>query len=103
IGAQSLKRLAETDAATTPRTFPATLGRNPEGRKPETYTGADASLCPVITARVLGRAMDLGNLEVALPIHRVAHPAVDKDGRQVGENNVVDKLFLDIPTERRLC
>ena len=38
-----------------------------------------------------------------LPVQRVAHPAVDTDGRQVGENNVVDPLFLDLPTERRLC
>ncbi|HEY2030447.1 MAG TPA: hypothetical protein VGH20_14695 [Myxococcales bacterium] len=103
IGEEILKRFDETAAPAAARTFPATLGRNPEGRKPETYTGANASLCPVITERVLGRPMELGNLEVALPIHRVAHPAVDKDGRQVGENNVVDKLFLDIPTERKLC
>src|SRR4051794_25439855 len=46
----------------------------------------------MIAQRMLGRAVDLSNLEVVLPVQRVAHPAVDTDGRQVGENNVVDPL-----------
>jgi hypothetical protein len=103
VNEEILKRFDEAQTAPAgARTFPATLGRNPEGRQAETYS-AHQDRCPVITERVLGRAIDLSNLEVALPVHRVAHPALDKDGRQVGENNVAEKLFLDIPTERRLC
>ena len=97
-----LKRFDDAPPAPVVKTFPPTLGRVPEGRKPETYSAHD-DRCPIITERVFGRAIDLGNLEVVLPIHRVAHPAIDQDGRQVGENNVADKLFLDLPTERRLC
>jgi len=91
-------------AAAAPRqTFPATLGRAQPGQKPETYSGREAQGCPMTTQRMLGRAVELSNLEVVLPVQRVGHPAVDTDGRQVGENNVVDPLFLDLPTERRLC
>ncbi len=97
-----LKRFADAPPAPAAKVYPPTLGRVPEGRKPETYS-AHEDRCPIITERVFGRAIDLGNLEVVLPIHRVAHPAIDRDGRQVGENNVADKLFLDLPTERRLC
>jgi len=85
------------------RAFPATLGRAQPGQRPETYSAHEAQGCPMTTQRMLGRAVDLSNLEVVLPVQRVAHPAVDTDGRQVGENNVVDPLFLDLPTERRLC
>ena len=93
-------------SAPTPKrasTFPATLGRAEAGQRPETYSGHEAHGCPMTTQKMLGRAVDLPNLEVVLPVQRVAHPAVDTDGRQVGENNVVDPLFLDLPTERRLC
>ena len=85
------------------RAFPETLGRAQPGQRPETYSAREAQGCPMTTQRMLGRAVDLSNLEVVLPVQRVAHPAVDTDGRQVGENNVVDPLFLDLPTERRLC
>jgi hypothetical protein len=100
VSEEILKLFEDVPASPNTQVFPKTLGRNLEGRKPESY---DESLCPAMTQRVLGRAMDLSNLEVVLPIHRVAHPAVDSDGRQVGENNVVDGLYLDFPTERRLC
>src|SRR6185369_6763102 len=65
--------------------------------------GHQSQGCPVTAQKMFGRAVDLSNLEVVCPVQRVAHPAVDTDGRQVGENNVVDPLFLDLPTERRLC
>lgn len=92
-----------TVAAPPKRSFPSTLGRAQPGQRPETYSAHEADRCPMTTQRMLGRAVDLSNLEVVLPVQRVAHPAVDTDGRQVGENNVVDPLFLDLPTERRLC
>jgi hypothetical protein len=100
VSEEIVKHYVDAPPAPNMQSFPAHLGRNVEGRKPESY---DESLTPAMTQRTLGRAMDLGNLEVVLPIHRVAHPAVDSDGRQVGENNVVDGLNLDFATERRLC
>jgi hypothetical protein len=102
LSEEILKRFEEGQSPVATRAFPKTLGRNPEGRQPETYS-AHQDTTPAITQRTLGRAMDLNNLEVVLPVHRVAHAALDEDGRQVGENNVNDKLFLDLPTERRLC
>jgi hypothetical protein len=84
-------------------TFPPRLGEAPEGREPMTYSGHD-NRCPVVTEQAFGRAFDLSNLEVLVPIYRIAHPALDADGRQVGENNVTPRtLFLDLPTQRRLC
>ena len=102
LNEEILKRFDEAQAVVNTRAFPATLGRNLEGRKPETYSSLHDTV-ESITQRTVGRAIDLGNLEVVLPVHRVAHPALDEDGRQVGENNVNNHLFLDLPTERRLC
>jgi hypothetical protein len=43
-------------------------------------------------------------LELVVPIFRVAHLALDAEGRQVGEANVFPKpLRLDVPTEWRTC
>ncbi len=51
-----------------------------------------------------GRPLELGWLEMVLPIFRVAHIALDADGRQVGEANVFPKaLRLDVPTAWRAC
>jgi hypothetical protein len=98
-----LTRVSEAPAGRSADTFPARLGEVPEGREPLTYSGHD-DRCPVITERAFGRAFDLANLEVLVPIYRIAHPALDADGRQVGENNVIPRtLFLDLPTQRRLC
>ena len=103
LSEEILKRFDEAQATShATRTFPARLGRAPEDRKPETYSSL-VDTTPSITRRTLGRAMELSNLEVVLPVHRVAHPALDEDGRQVGENNVNDNLFLDLPTERKIC
>jgi hypothetical protein len=98
-----VKPYEESPAAGPRRTFAATLGRAQPGQRPETYSAHEVQGCPMTSQRMLGRAVDLSNLEVVLPVQRVAHPALDTDGRQVGENNVVDPLFLDLPTERRLC
>jgi hypothetical protein len=98
-----LKRVAEAEAPTAARTFPATLGLAPAGREPRTFSAHD-DRCPHITQEALGRALDLPNLEAVVPVYRVAHPAMDTDGRQVGENNVfLPSLFLDLPTQRRVC
>jgi hypothetical protein len=97
-----LKRLSES-SATGAETFPQRLGLAPEGRQPLTFGGHD-DRCPALTEEGFGRTFDLSNLEVLIPIYRIAHPALDTDGRQVGENNVIPRtLFLDLPTQRRVC
>ena len=97
-----LKRLSETPAVGK-EAFPQKLGLAPEGREPRTFSAHD-DRCPAITEEAYGRAFDLSNIEVLVPIYRVAHPAMDTDGRQVGENNVMPRtLFLDLPTQRKVC
>jgi hypothetical protein len=97
-----LKRVTELPASVA-ETFPLKLGLAPEGREPRTFSAHD-DRCPVLTEEGFGRAFDLSNLEVIVPIYRVAHPAMDTDGRQVGENNVMPRtLFLDLPTQRKVC
>lgn len=98
-----LKRLAESPAGGK-ESFPQKLGLAPEGREPRAFSAADAARCPMLTEEAFGRALDLPNLEVLVPIYRVAHAAMDTDGRQVGENNVMPRtLFLDLPTQRKVC
>lgn len=97
-----LIRVADAPASRAAE-YPLRLGEVPEGREPRTFSAHD-DRCPVITEEAYGRGFDLSNLEVMVPIYRIAHPAMDVDGRQVGENNVTPRnLFLDLPTQRRLC
>src|SRR6185503_2932450 len=41
-----------------------------------------------ITRDLTGRGVEFGHLELFIPIFRIAHIALDADGRQVGEANV---------------
>jgi hypothetical protein len=60
--------------------------------------------CEAITQELVGRPVELGYLELIMPVFRVAHIAVDADRRQVGEANVFPTaLRLDVPTEWRTC
>jgi hypothetical protein len=60
--------------------------------------------CEAITSIFTGRPLELAYLESAIPIFRIAHIAMDTEGRQIGEANVFPKaLRLDIPTEWRTC
>jgi len=60
--------------------------------------------CEAITRELTGHALELGYLELVIPIFRVAHIAMDAEGRQVGEANVFPKLLrLGVPTEWRTC
>lgn len=60
--------------------------------------------CETITAELTGIGVEPGHLELIVPIFRVAHIAVDGDGRQVGEANVFPRaLRIDVPTEWRTC
>jgi len=57
-----------------------------------------------ITRELTGRAVELGYLELIVPIFRVAHIAVDAEGRQVGEANVFPRdLRVEFPIEWRTC
>jgi hypothetical protein len=60
--------------------------------------------CESITRELSGHAVELGHLEVFLPVYRVAHAALDADDRQVGEANVNPPMLrLDRETEWRVC
>lgn len=60
--------------------------------------------CPRLMAELTGRPLELGWLELVVPIFRVAHLALDAEGRQVGEANVFPPMLrLDVPTRWRSC
>lgn len=60
--------------------------------------------CEAITRDLTGTPVEMGHLELMMPVFRVAHVAVDADGRQVGEANVFPRaLRLDVPTEWMTC
>jgi hypothetical protein len=57
-----------------------------------------------VTAELTGQVLEPGYLELVIPIFRIAHVALDADGRQVGEANVFPKAMrLDVPTKWRTC
>jgi hypothetical protein len=60
--------------------------------------------CEEIMTQISGRPLELGYLETAIPIFRVAHMYIDADNRQVGEANVFPPAMrLDRPTLWRTC
>ena len=60
--------------------------------------------CEAITQELAGRGVDRAHLEMVIPIFRVAHMAMDAEGRQVGESNVFPKaLRVEVPTRWRTC
>lgn len=99
-----LERVKEgAPAANAKRAFPETLEPPSAPKEPRSF-GTHHDQCPALTREAFGRAVDSSNLELVIPVYRVAHPALDGDGRQVGENNVGPRsLFLDLPTQRRVC
>jgi hypothetical protein len=58
-----------------------------------------------IVEEVTGRGgLDIGFLESIVPVHRLAHIALDREGRQVGEaNSFPDRMRLKLPTEYKTC
>ncbi|WP_309894547.1 hypothetical protein [Archangium sp.] len=60
--------------------------------------------CARVMERLTGRPLELGFLEAVLPVHRIAHPAFDAEGRHVGESNVFpEAMRMKLPTELRTC
>ncbi len=60
--------------------------------------------CPRVMERLVGRPLELGFLEAVIPVHRVAHPALDAEGRHIGESNVFpDAMRMKLPTDWRPC
>jgi len=60
--------------------------------------------CPKVMEQLTGRPLELGFLEAVVPLHRVAHPALDAEGRHIGEMNVFpDVMRMKLPTEWRRC
>jgi hypothetical protein len=60
--------------------------------------------CEAIIQEITGHAVEIGNLEISVPMHRIAHIAMDADDRQVGEGNVYPPgLRVDRETEWRIC
>lgn len=97
-----LARVSELPRAPASRTFPETLGQG-SAMEPRTFSAARDE-CRAITAEAFGHSIELSSLEAVVPVYRIAHAALDEEGRQLGENNVTPRvLFLDRPTERRVC
>ncbi len=60
--------------------------------------------CEAITGDLTGCPVELGYLELIIPVFRVAHIALDADGRQVGEANVFPRaLRVERPTNWLTC
>ncbi|MFM9914813.1 MAG: hypothetical protein ACKVOX_03310 [Rhizobacter sp.] len=60
--------------------------------------------CPGLMSELTGRPLDIGYLELVVPIFRVAHMSVDAEGRQVGESNAFPAVLrVDVPTRWRTC
>jgi hypothetical protein len=60
--------------------------------------------CEEIMTQISGRPLELGYLEIVVPVFRVAHMYLDQDDRQVGEANVFPPAMrLDRPTLWRTC
>ncbi|HMA06972.1 MAG TPA: hypothetical protein VKP68_03880, partial [Ramlibacter sp.] len=60
--------------------------------------------CEAIIRELTGRPLEPGYLELVVPVFRVAHIALDAEGRQVGEANVFPRpLRVDVPTRWRTC
>lgn len=53
---------------------------------------------------ITGEPLEVGQLELVMPVFRVVHMYMDRDGRQVGEANVFPpKARMDLPTEWKTC
>ena len=59
---------------------------------------------PGLLRDLTGRELEMGYLESVVPVHRLAHVALDREGRQVGEvNTFPERLRVKVPTEWKTC
>lgn len=57
-----------------------------------------------VLREMTGRDLEPGYVEAVVPVHRLAHVALDREGRQVGEVNTFPGfLRLKLPTEWKTC
>ena len=98
-----LRRVAEGEDLSTPR-------RTDDGARESLLPPAPAQAAcswhdaDTVMHQLTGRALDPAWLELVIPIFRVAHMALDADGRQVGEANVFPPAArLEVPTRWREC
>jgi hypothetical protein len=72
---------------------------------PATFTEPKTWLdCENVMRELTGHPLEIGYIELVVPIFRVAHMFLDADDRQVGEANVFPPpLRLDRPTQWRTC
>lgn len=99
---QGILQRADAGAQSTPEprdgARPAPLPPGPN-RTPRSWSDSEA-----VMAELTGRPLETGWLELVVPVFRVAHMALDADGRQVGEANVFPPaLRMDVPTKWRAC
>lgn len=100
--------LARSPPKETPQVVPSAahlefLAREDARKAPPTarFWNPDA---PSMLRDIAGRTLELGYLEAVVPVHRVAHIALDREGRQVGEVNAFpEQLRLKVRTEWRTC
>ena len=94
-------------AATAPSNLPVTVegeDADPSGAEVRATWSRHDDRCPHLTAEIFGRSQPSSHLEFLIPSYRVAHPAFDRDERQVGEANVYPPdLRARVPTEWRTC
>ncbi|MCK8501915.1 hypothetical protein VZQ01_21430 [Myxococcus faecalis] len=59
---------------------------------------------PEVMRRLTGRPLELGFLEAVLPVYRIAHPALDTEGRHIGESNTFpEQMRMKMDTEFKAC
>ena len=94
----------------TPHNYDAGTGLRQDGARTSLLPPAPSAVartwfeCETITQELTGRSLEIGYLELVVPVFRVAHMAMDAEGRQVGEANVFPKaLRVEVPTNWRTC
>lgn len=103
VRAADLPDPAERPAKTVRTTRESDRSEDGSPRRRDTWSRHE-DRCPYLTAEIFGHSQGSEHLEFLIPSFRVAHPAFDRDDRQVGEANVYPpELHARVPTEWRTC
>lgn len=105
IAAGVLERGPAAETAAAPAEAPKDAGARPSPLPPaRTDRARSWHELPGLMTELTGRPLEIGWLELVVPVFRVAHLSLDAEGRQVGEANAFPaKLRLDVPTRWRAC